>query len=206
MAALFLFLSTISSKPSIFTRDVDCGSWPHLTAWKRAGYDPVCIGDTEVHEVVHRHCKHRPRKLIQYGDIARLLILYENGGWFVDSDVRPTALSRKVRRLRNTTFGLQSTNERSLLLWTIYGVRGDERLKDMACTLAHLSTEPPPAGESYESYIHRTSGHLIHTRLWRDEPMPVEVFGCGQPNSLSPPCKAHSCWGCHQIRGRWHIQ
>ena len=198
----------------LFTTDKNCPSWQHRGTWQHAGYATFCMNNAYLRRLVHRHCKHHPQKTIHYSDIGRLLILHEAGGWYVDSDVAPTALSKKLRSYPDTTFGLESDFSvqkgmqmgmlpKSLVLWTIYGVKGDVRLKDMACTLAHMAAEPQPNFESIQTYIFRTSGPTAQMRLWKGTVLPVEVFACGQEHSNSPPCSAATCWGCHHFKGRW---
>ena len=207
-------LSVAIASDSLFTTDKNCSAWPYRSHWLRAGYEPFCMDDVFLRELVTSHCKHAPQKLIQYSDIGRLLILYARGGWYVDSDVKPTPLSHMLRSYPGTTFGLESNFSlrnakhlgmlpESLALWTIYGVKGDERLKDMACTMAHLSTEKKPGFEKLQRYIFRTSGPTAQKRLWTGRVLPIGVFGCGQAHSQSPRCSAPTCWGCHTFRGRW---
>lgn len=209
-----VFVLAASTAHNLFTTARDCTHWPYRNAWHQAGYTPFCMDYNFQKIIVNHHCKHRPIRMIQYSDIGRLLILYEKGGWYVDSDVEPTPLSRTLQSFTNTTFGLESNfgvNQakamgmlpKSIVLWTIFGIKGDQRLKNMACTLAHLSTEPQPKFENIRTYIHRTTGPTIQTRLWQGRKLPVNVFGCGQQHSNSPPCSASTCWGCHHFKNSW---
>lgn len=199
---------------NLFTTDRNCSVWPYRSAWQQAGYASICMDSQFQRIMVHSYCKHTPSEPIQYSDISRLLILYKQGGWYVDSDVEPTSLSTRLHSLPNTTFGLESDFSvdtakeygmlpQSIAMWAIFGIKGDERLKDMACTLAYLSSEPKPSFELFTDYIFRTSGPTAQTRLWQGAVLPVNVFGCGQAHSHSPPCTAVSCWGCHKFSGSW---
>ena len=202
------------SSNHLFTTNRNCDAWVNRGAWRAANFTTFCISNIYQARIVHRHCKHKPSLPIQYSDISRLLILYERGGWYVDSDVTPTTLSAKSVRYPTTTFGLESNFSvkkahsmgmlpQSLAMWAIFGVEADEQLKDMACTLAHMSSEQKPAFESMVSYIHRTSGPTAYTRLWRGKALSVNIFGCGQLHSNSPPCAAPTCWGCHRFANSW---
>ena len=120
---------------SPFPTHPDCSSWEFSKQWKDLGYHTECMDNAKVKQMVASYCEHRPREIIQYADIARHLILYENGGWYVHSDVRPTPRCGVLQSFPQTTFGLESDfatktqadNEgmlqQSLSLWAIYGVR-----------------------------------------------------------------------------------
>lgn len=224
MVMLCLFETAVASlyrqdvrrdRISLFTIDQDCKSWRHMQKWESIGYNTSCLGHREIRDLVVRHCRHRPLKIIQYADIARLLLLYERGGWYVDSDVRPTPRCETLVSFPETTFGLESNFasareasgygmlQQSLSLWAIYGKRGDSRLLANAQKLCSLSTRRQKPRESRHHYILSTSGPTAQTELWNGRVLPVSVFGCGQRHSRSPPCHAESCWGCHQFAGRW---
>lgn len=200
---------------NLFTTDRDCHSWKFKRQWKDIGYSPECLNDSRIHNIVKSYCYAKPTKIIQYSDIARLLVLYEKGGWYVDSDVRPTPRCATEQAFSETTFGLESNfatldeaNEygmlqKSLSLWTIYGKKGDPRLLHNACLLAKLAEQEQAPHQSIHNYILVTSGPSAQTRLWNGTVLPISAFGCGQAHSNSPPCTAKSCWGCHEFKGRW---
>jgi mannosyltransferase OCH1-like enzyme len=210
----FLMFAVCGGQP-LFTTDKSCGSWKYEKQWAILGYRPTCLGDNEIKELVHQYCWGRPRQMIQYSDIARLLILYKHGGWYVDSDVRPTPLCISTKLFSDTTFGLESNFEsdaqadgynmlrKSLSLWSIYGKRGDKRLLQNACILAERAMREQAVGESRQAYIFWTTGPSIQTQLWNGSVLPVSVFGCGQHHSNSPSCASRTCWGCHTFGGRW---
>lgn len=215
---LFTSALTFAVATNLFTTDRDCSSWSG-EAWANAGYSPVCLNNSVQQQIVHRHCWYLPKLVIQYSDIARLLVLYENGGWYVDSDVSITPRCYHTKEFANTTFGLEADLDddvaanwnmepRSLALWAIYGVKGDPMLKSMACQLARQSSGPVPPESSIDEYEHHilaTSGPLAQTRIWNGTVAPIGVFGCGQDHSHSPPCTEMSCWGCHSFKGRWRV-
>lgn len=208
-------LTALPARPLLFTTDKDCSKWDYAEEWTALGYSTTCLGNIDIRNLVVSHCRDRPRKIIQYADIARLLILYEQGGWYVDSDVRPTRRCQAVTSFPETTFGLESDFatvdeanrygmlQQSLSLWAIYGKKGDARLLENAKKLCALSTRTARPRESRQKYIFSTSGPTIQTQLWNGTVLPVSVFGCGQQHSNSPPCHAESCWGCHGFKGRW---
>ena len=199
----------------LFTTHRNCSLWKYSKQWQDLGYDTECMDDTRVMQIVASYCQHRPREMIQYADIARLLILYENGGWYVDSDVRPTPRCGTLQSFSQTTFGLESDFstksqagaygmlQQSLSLWAFYGVKGDERLLQNARILSSRAEQKRKPGESLHAYILRSTGPTIQTQLWNGTVLPVSVFGCGQRHSRSPPCYALSCWGCHEFNGSW---
>ena len=207
--------ASIENHVLLFTTDKDCDSWKYFKEWKDLGYTPECMNHDRVKYLVETYCHHQPRKIIQYSDIARLLILYERGGWYVDSDVRPTPRCGILKSFPDTTFGLESDFDtdkqasgygmlqQSLSLWTIYGKQGDARLLNNACMLSSLAERKQKPEETTQQYIFKTTGPTIQTRLWNGTVLPISVFGCGQVHSGSPPCSESSCWGCHEFNGRW---
>eukprot|EP00986_Skeletonema_menzelii_P000869 scaffold243_cov140-Skeletonema_menzelii.AAC.11 len=215
VAAVNRPVKPVGSGVPLFTTHPDCRLWKFSKQWQDLGYDTECMDNTKVQQMVASYCKHSPREMIQYADIARLLILYENGGWYVDSDVRPTPRCGILQSFPQTTFGLESDFEtktqadnegmlqQSLSLWAIYGVKGDKRLLQNACILSSLAEQKKNPGESQHHYILRTTGPTSQTQLWNGTVLPISVFGCGQGHSGSPPCSALSCWGCHEFKGRW---
>lgn len=198
----------------LFTTHYNCRLW-NSASWENIGYTPKCIDFDGQSRLLQKYCRHKPLYRIQYADIARLLILYENGGWYVDSDTLPTPRCQKLRIMPNTTFGLESDFptlqqanqmgmlQKSIAMWAFYGVKNDSRLLRMACKLAGLSTRPRESSESFGQYIHHTSGPTMYAKLWNYSTLPVSVFGCGQQHSNAPPCNAPSCWGCHQFKNTW---
>ena len=207
----------INHAPLLFTTARDCSQWKYRGAWRAHGYVPVCIDDNRLKQLVWTHCRRAPTLMIQYADIGRHLLLYEHGGWYVDSDVRPTPRCQALKSFPNTTFGLESnfgtSSERSLhywmlsrsvCLWSIYGVAGDQNLRRLACNLAIAAENPSRPGETVREYVFRTTGPSAVSKLVNGQvTQPVSVFGCGQPHSQSPPCSAASCWGCHTFQNSW---
>ena len=207
----------INHAPLLFTIARDCSQWKYRGAWKAHGYNPVCVRDNRLKQLVWTHCRRVPIRMIQYADVGRHLLLYERGGWYVDSDVRPTPRCQTLKTFPNTTFGLESdfttSGERSrhywmlprsLCLWAIYGIAGDPVLRNVACALAAAAEDPMRSTENVRDYIFRTTGPTAVAKLWASRPtQPVSVFGCGQPHSRSPPCSAASCWGCHTFQNSW---
>ena len=179
---------------------------------ERFGLYARCMNNDRVKYLVETYCHHQPRKIIQYSNIARLLILYERGGWYVDPNVRPTPRCGILKSFPDVTVGLESdfdTEEQasgygmlqqSLSLWAIYGKKGDARLLTNACMMSSLAERKQNPEETTQQYVHKTTGPTIQTRLWNGTVLPISVFGCGQVHSGSPPCSESSCWGCH---GRW---
>ena len=151
---LFVIIPTTDAT-LLFTTTRNCTTWRYHDEWKQIGYIPVCMEDARIMQLVHLYCPSRgkPQHLIQYADIARLLVLYENGGWYVDHDVIPTKRCAITKAFSETTFGLESDfgrpalaklykmHRKSLALWSIYGVRNDTRLLRMACILAKRQNE-----------------------------------------------------------------
>ena len=217
LVTLLMKASCLSSTPNLFTTLRDCSQWKYRGAWRAHGYNPVCIDDNRLKQLVSTHCGRVPILMIQYADIGRHLILYEHGGWYVDSDVRPTPRCMALKSFQNSTFGLESnfgtSTERSLhywmlsrsvCLWSIYGVSGDQNLRRLACELAIAAENPPRPGEPVRDYVFRTTGPTAVSKLLNGQvTQPVSVFGCGQPHSKSPPCSAASCWGCHTFQNSW---
>lgn len=210
---LIVFALGLATIPLSTTKPV-CNRWPFEPAWRRIGYEPHCYNTTEQVAITRKHCPDKPLHPIQYSDVSRLLILFEHGGWYVDSDVRPTPRCSHNKAFNKTTFGLESDFsdtkaaqmgmlQQSLSMWAIYGLKGDTQLKTMACTLARQSTRPVRSDESWYSYILHTSGPTAYTHLWKGPVLSVNVFGCGQRHSGAPPCSSPTCWGCHLFAGSW---
>ena len=210
-----IYVAAAIASPRLFTTHRKCSEWD-AAQWRHLGYRARCINHSRMRRVVRRHCAHEPQLDIQYADIARLLILYDWGGWYVDSDVLPTVRSAKTFSFEETVFGLESNFDahtakqmgmlpKSLAMWAIFGLRGDARLKSMACRLAAQSTRPRGVGESLDRYVHTTSGPTAYTELWNGTILPLNVFGCGQQHSGSPECSSSTCWGCHQFEGSWRF-
>jgi hypothetical protein len=209
-------LLALSLAQNLFTTDRTCSSWEHRHAWLQMGYSPRCLDNAAVRSLVHRVCKVRMPLIIQYADVARLIVLYESGGWYVDSDVVPTKRCIHTRAFANTTFGLESNFgsqreadgygmlQHSLALWAIFGWKGAIRLLEMAKVISGIANETArQPGQSLESYVHHTTGPTAQTKAWGGPVLPVNVFGCGQAHSGSPGCRHHTCWGCHRFSGRW---
>ena len=214
VAVTLAYVLIVGDSVLLATTRADCKAWTFEREWQRMGYRTKCFDGKAQRAITHRYCERRPLHRIQYSDISRLLLLYNRGGWYVDSDVRPTARCSWLTNFSVTTFGLESNFDerkaasmgmlpKSLSMWSIYGVKGDERLKEMACSLAQQSTRPIRAGESWVSYVHHTSGPTAYTKLWNGKTLGIEVFGCGQSHSHSPPCSEKTCWGCHLFANSW---
>lgn len=214
--SLVLVLVGICHAQLLFTTDKYCTSWPYVSRWFEIGYIPVCLNNIMQKSLVRAYFGPvELQKPVQYADIARLLVLFKYGGWYVDHDVRPTPRCRQVRRFPDTTFGLEanlSMNEKkpypkmlrqSLMLSQIYGKRHDERLYAMAKNLTARSVLPIPPGVLMYEYILQSSGNIAQTQLWTGTVLPIYWFGCGQQHSHSPPCTDPRCWGCHTFTGTW---
>lgn len=218
MLALFLLFVAGAGAVDVYTTAISClDDWPYASQWRDSGYSPKCIEYDEQIALIGRHCGgSMPPLKIQASDISRLLVLYENGGWFVDADVEPTPLSATIQTFEESTFGLESNfptgreaqkhkmMQRSLAMWSFFGIRHDPRLKAMACNLTSLAASTRRKRfESLRDFVHRTTGPMRYTKLWGGRKLAVDVFGCGQAHSDSPPCSSSTCWGCHGFKGSW---
>jgi hypothetical protein len=150
---------------------------------------------------------------IQVADISRAVIMYAEGGYYVDTDVEPMARARNSE-LTGRVLGLESNfsaqkaasmgmMRRSLAMWAFHGTKGDVWWLHLAEAL--VQNVRRAARGDYHHYIHVTTGPTAWTRFAGGIALePVYTFGCGQAHSRSPPCGDRRCWCCHHFAGSWH--
>ena len=206
----------INHAPLLFTIARDCSQWKYRGAWKAHGYNPVCIDDNRLKQLVWTHCRRAPTLMIQYADIGRHLLLYEHGGWYVDSDVRPTPRCMALKSFPNTTFGLESNFKTSagavtallddvsqclsLVNMVLLEIKN---LRRLACNLSYCRRSAFCRVKPCVIMFFRTTGPSAVSKLLISQvTQPVSVFGCdSRIRSLLrvPP----SCWGCHTFQNSW---
>lgn len=181
-----------------------CHLWRWNTSWTH--YETDCVSISEARAIILNMCNVKVNESAHITNIAPSIYLYQRGGWYVDDRIAPTPLTETIQSFNDTTFGLGTDLSfedyaewfylppKRIAPWTLYGRKGDIRLLSLACRLAKASKLPRRCNETLASHVFRTSGAID----WSD-PLPINVFGCGQLHSKSPPCHHPTCWGCFSL-------
>lgn len=197
-------------------------AWRFFDEWTRAGWNASCVDQIEMRRVLKRHGLLRGMNHpIHVADISRWLILYERGGAYVDSDVRP--LFNNNFRFNDhidqsgLVMGLEAVvspaeqrfyrifRPRSMCMWAALARPGSPILLELARYVHARAQREWRSPEPWDEYIHKTTGPTAVTDFLLPrlkQVQPVHVFGCAQPHSNARKCRSQS-WCVHTFQGSW---